>query len=92
MSDESREAQNTELPKELVKRAELMMDVGQYLNNVKSLLSNDEFDAILDAELKAISQLCEICGGAMCGEYCPALRYTIEINQLIGDKKCKTGQ
>ncbi len=80
-----------ELPKELVQRAELAVSAAQYLNNAKNLLDNEAFDAILEAELKAMAQLCEACGGAMCDEYCPVFRYTFDISKLTGDKKCETG-
>ena len=84
-----------EVNKEVAKRAELASDIMQYLNNTKPLLDTEDFDRILEAELKAMSNLCEVCGGAMCGEYCPVFRYTFDINKYIGDnrdKKCETGQ
>lgn len=83
---------NEEIQRGLVERAELAKDIIQYLNNTKPLLKPEDFNPILNAELKALSNLCEVCGGAMCGEYCPVFRYTLDINKYIGDKECKTEQ
>lgn len=92
MSNEAPPTSNNELPKELVQRAELAMNAAHYLYNAKNLLDNEAFNAILEAELKAMAQLCEACGGAMCDEYCPVFRYTFDISKFVSEPKCENGE